>query len=313
MPNKTNTRSGQRPGRPGPRDARERRERARELARTRQRRRQVWWAVAAVAAVVVVIAVFVALKLTQNGGSAKVRTANAATVAKVVSVPAAVLNTVGKGTAGPLTPIPTQLKPRPLLSGGKPEILYIGAEYCPYCAAERWAMVNALSRFGTWSGLAQTQSSATDVYPNTRTFSFRSAHLSSRYIVFKSWEVENRLEQRLQTPSAQANNLAVKLYGSSYGFPFVDIANLYADDGSQYAPPLLHVGGSATAAGLSWSTIAADMQNPHSAVGKAIDGTANTLTAGICKAITASGDTAPASVCTAPGVVSAEGNLNGKA
>ena len=36
-----------------------------------------------------------------------------------------------------------------LTSGGKPEILYVGAEYCPYCAAERWAMVVALSRFGT--------------------------------------------------------------------------------------------------------------------------------------------------------------------
>src|SRR5215471_17073708 len=37
----------------------------------------------------------------------------------------------------------------PLTSGGKPEMLYIGAEYCPYCAAMRWSMAVALSRFGT--------------------------------------------------------------------------------------------------------------------------------------------------------------------
>ena len=32
---------------------------------------------------------------------------------------------------------------------GSPELFYYGAEYCPYCAAERWSVVIALSRFGT--------------------------------------------------------------------------------------------------------------------------------------------------------------------
>src|SRR6202043_382420 len=52
-------------------------------------------------------------------------------------------------------------------SDGKPEILYVGAEYCPYCAAQRWAVVTALSHFGTFSGLGTTTSSASDVDPNT--------------------------------------------------------------------------------------------------------------------------------------------------
>ena len=43
---------------------------------------------------------------------------------------------------------------------GKPRIVYMGAEYCPYCATERWAMVNALSRFGTFSNLKITTSAA---------------------------------------------------------------------------------------------------------------------------------------------------------
>ena len=40
-----------------------------------------------------------------------------------------------------------------LVIDGKPEIFYEGAEPCPYCAAERWAFIIALARFGTWSGL----------------------------------------------------------------------------------------------------------------------------------------------------------------
>src|SRR5438270_1263439 len=37
----------------------------------------------------------------------------------------------------------------PLRQGRKPVFLFVGAQYCPFCAAERWAVVKALSRFGT--------------------------------------------------------------------------------------------------------------------------------------------------------------------
>ena len=39
-----------------------------------------------------------------------------------------------------------------------PEILYMGAEYCPYCAAQRWSTIIALSRFGKFSGLGNMSS-----------------------------------------------------------------------------------------------------------------------------------------------------------
>ena len=55
---------------------------------------------------------------------------------------------------------------------GKPELLYMGGEYCPFCAAERWAIAAAVSRFGTLSGLHFIHSSPTDVYPSTPTLSF---------------------------------------------------------------------------------------------------------------------------------------------
>ena len=51
---------------------------------------------------------------------------------------------------------------------GKPTVTYVGAEYCPYCAAERWALAVALSRFGTFTHLSATHSAGTDVYPTPR-------------------------------------------------------------------------------------------------------------------------------------------------
>ena len=47
-------------------------------------------------------------------------------------------------------------------------MLYIGAEFCPYCAAMRWSMAVALSRFGTFTPLHGIHSSSTDVDPSTR-------------------------------------------------------------------------------------------------------------------------------------------------
>src|SRR5262250_635737 len=63
----------------------------------------------------------------------------------------------------------------PLTANGKPEMLYMGAEYCPYCAAERWAMIQALSRFGTFSGLSTVHSSTTDTPTNISTFTFHGS------------------------------------------------------------------------------------------------------------------------------------------
>ena len=33
---------------------------------------------------------------------------------------------------------------------GKCLVFFMGAEFCPFCAAERWAIVGALDRFGKW-------------------------------------------------------------------------------------------------------------------------------------------------------------------
>src|SRR5262245_25312691 len=89
-------------------------------------------------------------------------------VDQLTAIPASELDQVGQGTA--------QATIRPIQGGaslvgptGKPEVFYMGAEYCPFCAAQRWPTIIALSRFGTFSNLRTTTSSATDVYPSTPT------------------------------------------------------------------------------------------------------------------------------------------------
>jgi hypothetical protein len=67
----------------------------------------------------------------------------------------------------------------------------MGAEFCPYCAAQRWALVVALSQFGTFSGLTATHSTTTDVYPDTKTFSFYGSTYTSTSLDFTSVELES--------------------------------------------------------------------------------------------------------------------------
>ena len=136
-------------------------------------------------AVVAIIVVFEVNKKSQAGSS---NGALPASVQSKLSVPASTLAAVGIGSSSTqaLKPVTGPL----LTSGGKPEMLYIGAEWCPYCAAERWAMAVALKRFGTFTPLKGIHSSATDVYPNTATLTFFNSKYSSKYLVFTP--VENQ-------------------------------------------------------------------------------------------------------------------------
>jgi hypothetical protein len=186
---------------------------------------------------------------------------------------------------------------------GKPELLYIGGQYCPYCAAERWAIAAALSRFGTLSGLQFIHSSPTDSYPSTPTLSFAKASYTSKYLAFVPVEWYSETPDAatptgyayLQRPTPQQAALFARYAGGS--FPFVDIGNQYLVPQAQYLPSAL--------AGLSWAQVAAAMRDPSSAVGQDIDGAANMITAAICKLTHGQ----PAGVCASPGVTAASGSI----
>jgi hypothetical protein len=275
-------------------DRRERIAAQRAAARRAEVRRRVLLASGAVIVVIAIVAVFVVLKVNSSPTkSASVSNGpTGASLSQVVqettTVPASVLTAVG---AGSVTTPPAPVSGSPLTANGKPETLYIGAEYCPYCAFERWGMVVALSRFGTFSGLRTVHSSSTDpAYPNTPTWTFYGSHYSSSYLTFTPVEETTNVPQGnfytpLQKPTA-AQQALLNRYDPGGSIPFVDFGNKYTIVGASANPGVL--------SGKSWQTIASSLHDPSSPIAQAVDGTANYITAAECKL---TGDK-PASVCT---------------
>src|SRR5205823_15010475 len=108
--------------------------------------------------IVLAIAGFAYLAAHQTPPAAPVRTVDKV-ITEVTTPDATVASTVVTGgLANPLKPaVGLAALQDP---SGKPEVLYIGAEYCPFCAAERWSLVYALARFGTFKGLLLSTSSS---------------------------------------------------------------------------------------------------------------------------------------------------------
>lgn len=219
-------------------------------------------------------------------------TADPAVVAKL-AVSQSVIDAVGTG--GQSVPM-TKVSGAALTSGGKPEVLYLGAEWCPYCAAERWAMVVALDHFGSFSNLGFTTSSSSDVFPNTHTLSFYRSSYASTYVDFVSVELQDRNRNDLQTPNAQQNQL-MQNYNPEGSIPFMDFGNQYKMVGQGVPPNPLQ--------NLSWQQIASALANANSPVTKAVVGNANYLTAGICKLPGTSG----APICSDPVIQHIEDQL----
>lgn len=258
--------------------------------------RRMWWRspmalVAAVVGVAIIIAGFAAVALNQNSGTGTSQAGLPAVVAAVTQVSPGVSSAVGTGNLPqPLVATP----PTAVLKGPtqKPELLYIGAGYCPFCAAERWSIIVALSRFGTFSGLQLAQSSGTDIYPNTPTFTFYGSSYHSDYLDFVSVEETGQQQQnRLQSPTPAEQQLfntydAAPYTNSPGGIPFVDLANQFITVSSGYSPQVL--------SGHSFTDIATALADPKAATTQAIVGNANYLTAALCHLT----GNQPAAACT---------------
>jgi hypothetical protein len=288
------------------RSAREKVAAQRATARRAERRKRLLIAGGGIAVVVVLVIALIAARpgrapasSVAAGGSTGTVAQDVAVAREVTSVPAATFDAVKAGTAAGLTATSGQ---PPLMSGGKPEVLYMGGEFCPYCAAERWALAAALSRFGAFTGLTLIHSSPTDVYPSTPTLSFDKSGYTSRYVTFTPVEWFGEADDAstpfghvyLEQPTPQETALFSKYAGGS--IPFVDIGNQYLT-GAQYLPSALQ--------GMSWSQVAAAMRMPSSPVAQDIDGAANVITAAVCKITNGQ----PGGVCSAAGVTAAARSL----
>jgi len=285
----------------------------------KQRRRQAgsgpgkaprpWWqspytlggGTAALVAVIVVIAVLV-FNNSSAAYAVSTPTAVPASVITAVTAPGVSLfGSVGEGgQSGRLSRL-TGSKPVKD-TAGLPEVVYVGAEYCPYCAAERWSMIMALARFGTFSNLKEMSSESNDIDPNTSSFTFVDSSYSSQYVDFSATETEDRAGNQLQTPSTQVEQVYSTYdqspYTQSNGLPFLDIGGVFVLYETSYDPALLQ--------GLTWTQIAADLGSPSNSVTQAIVGNANYLAAAICIA----DGNQPSSVCGSATIQSLETVLN---
>jgi hypothetical protein len=236
-----------------------------------------WWRgplplVGLVVVVVAAIAIFVALA-NQSGSEGPIGQAvPASLVAQVTSVPASIITKVDVG--GLPNPFRT-ISSTALASGGKPQLLYIGADFCPHCAANRWSLVNALSRFGTFSNLHYMRSAKTD--GDIATFTFKGSTYTSKYIAFLPIENEDRGGAALEPLNAQQQKLLSTL--GNNGYPFLDFAGKYANGGANaypggFDPNIL--------SGSDWSQIAGALKIASSPITQAVIGNANYETAALC-------------------------------
>lgn len=257
---------------------------------------------AAVVVVVVLVIVLGSRGPGNNGGTPTPNpTPDAAVLAAVTQPSASLLEKVGVGSSSSSLQRTPNTTPPTKGSGGKPSIIYVGAEFCPYCAAERWSMIIALSRFGSFANLHLTESSSTDVFPDTPTFTFHGVTYSSQYVDFQFSEIEDRNKQPLDTPTAAVNSTFLTFDQAPYtqqkqSFPFVDFGDHFILIGAGYNP--------STLAGLSWDQIASDLSAGTAPEATAILQQANWLTAATCSVTSDQ----PATVCT-PAIKAIESKL----
>ncbi len=195
---------------------------------------------------------------------------------------------------------PMLVPPTNPVSGGKAQVFYLGGEFCPYCAAERWPLIIALSRFGQFQGLKLMASSSSIEDPNTPTFTFQGSTYTSQYVDLQAVETADRNDQPLETPTTEQQTLFNKYDAPPYvssqstgAIPFVLINQRYLWVGASLSPTLFQ--------GKTWQTAADSLANPTGQLGKSIVANANMITATIC----AEDGGQPTNVCKDAGVQAA--------
>jgi hypothetical protein len=236
-------------------------------------------------------------------------------VSTMRSVPASVYDAVGVSSPDNPVQAPQQTGngTAPLWLGTAadgatlPVVFFYGAEFAPYAAVQRWPLILALSRFGTFNQLGLMQSSASTAFADLSTFTFwnpsTTQSYTSKYLVFESVERYSSLNPTggrylsLQRPDAK-QAAAIASYGQTADtFALTDVANRFVLNGASFAPGVL--------AGLSQSQIAGDLGTPASPLAQAVVTAANEITAAIC----AVDDDKPSTVCDSRAVAEADEEL----
>lgn len=279
----------------------------------KKNRSGLYMVIGVLALIVAIVVVFIVISRlpasqTNTNPNLKATPADSTIVAQVTGVSQSTWEAVGTGQGVTNNNFQRTPAGQPPLTGpnGHPEFFYVGGEFCPYCAAQRWAIINALSRFGTFSNLSQIQAYEF----NVSTFSFHGSSYTSQYIDFNPKEIEgNELDKSGQsyvpleklTPAEQQTFLK---YNSGGSFPFIDIGNQYVAIGATYPYTTLLTNSQQDP--LKWQDIASALSNPKSPVAQGILGAANYMTAAICNVT----NQQPGSVCNSSAIQQIEHTLN---
>jgi hypothetical protein len=222
------------------------------------------------------------------GSSSTVETFTAASSSLVSSLqlPSSVYDTVGVSSpANPVTPLQSTGSAQLWQSSvdgdrTRPVVYFYGAEFAPYAAAQRWPLILALLRFGTFSQVGLMQSSATTAFPDLSTFTFWDVGYSSKWLMLQTVERYSSLNPTgakyltLQVPDARQSAAVSEYAPNSNTFALTDVANKFVLSGSAYSPAVLD--------GLTQDQIAGDLANPAAPLTQAVVTAANEITATIC-------------------------------
>jgi hypothetical protein len=260
-----------------------------------------------VVGVALIVGIIIAIAHSQNGSASVAHGPVPAYVLNGVEHPnSAIFDQVGAGTSGAhlFTALPNKSGTDLPEHNGKPVLFYAGGEFCPFCAADRWSLIMALSRFGSFSGIESNTSSTGDLYPGTPTFTFARASYTSPYLIFDAKEIlgatnTTPLQSLTGAESTVFNNYDVPPYDPTpSGIPFLDFGGRYMTSGVSYDVGVLHVNpGDQNSQALTYAQIVSGLTKANSAIAQGIVGTANEYTAAICamtnnadKAVCSSGD-----------------------
>ncbi|MDN5865675.1 MAG: DUF929 domain-containing protein, partial [Gammaproteobacteria bacterium] len=187
-------------------------------------------------------------------------------------------------------------------TGDKVGFFYVGADFCPYCAGQRWAVILTLLRFGEFEGLQYMLSSPTVVYANTPTLSFQHVTYKSDHVALQALELSDRMGKKLMTPSKLQEQIITTFDAPPYAPYFGGIPFIYLDGLYMLTRPILHP---KNLSGKDWQEIADTLADPQSKIFQTVMPRVNLLTAAICRLDGGN----PAAVCASPGVIAANGVL----
>ena len=123
-----------------------------------------------------------------------------------------------------------------MMQSGKVVVLFVGAEACPFCAAESWSIVDALKHYGSFIGLSHISSNSSEKIANVPGYGFANASFVSTTLSF--WEVETTTsswDQKLQSLNSTEQALFQK-YDPNNSIPFLLIGGMYLLIGSSVSP-----------------------------------------------------------------------------